>query len=120
MKSEEDLCPTPPASEEKLDLNGIKNYDHSESDLYQLIGDFKKWIEKQDEDSNSNSENGTSMQHQRQHRTEILQELVKSHAYAVEMKRASVSASTWLKSIGRGQGMSDLEILESREEKEQQ
>ena len=120
MKSEEDLCPTPPASEEKLDLNGIKNCDHSESDLYQLIGDFKKWIEKQDEDSNSNSENGTSMQHQRQHRTEILQELVKSHAYAVEMKRASVSASTWLKSIGRGQGMSDLEILESREEKEQQ
>ena len=49
-----------------------------------------------------------------------LDELVKSHAYAVEMKRASVSASTWLKSIGRGQGMSDLEILESREEKEQQ
>lgn len=30
-----------------------------------------------------------------------LEELLKSHAYALEMKRAATSASTWLKSIGR-------------------
>lgn len=34
-------------------------------------------------------------------RVGILEELLRSHAYAVEMKRAAHSASTWLKSIGR-------------------
>jgi hypothetical protein len=34
-------------------------------------------------------------------RVAVLEELLKSHAYAVEMKRAAHSASTWLKSIGR-------------------
>ena len=42
---------------------------------------------------------------------EILDVLVKSYAYAVEMKRAAASASTWLKSIGRGQTLSDHEII---------
>ena len=31
-----------------------------------------------------------------------LDELLKSHSYALEMKRAALSASSWLKSIGRG------------------
>jgi hypothetical protein len=36
-------------------------------------------------------------------RMAVLDELLKSHAYALEMKRAALSASTWLKSIGRCQ-----------------
>lgn len=35
-----------------------------------------------------------------------LEELLRSHEYAVEMKRASLSASSWLKSIGRSQSSS--------------
>jgi hypothetical protein len=33
---------------------------------------------------------------------DALEELLKAHSYALEMKRASLSASSWLKSIGRG------------------
>lgn len=36
-----------------------------------------------------------------------LEALQKSHAYATEMKRAALSASTWLRSIGRGIPVSD-------------
>ena len=33
---------------------------------------------------------------------DALEELLKAHSYALEMKRASLSASSWLRSIGRG------------------
>lgn len=36
----------------------------------------------------------------------VLEELLRSHEYALEMKRASQSASLWLKSIGRSQSAS--------------
>lgn len=36
-----------------------------------------------------------------------LEELLKSHAYATEMKRAALSALTWLRSIGRGPPLPD-------------
>jgi hypothetical protein len=47
--------------------------------------------------------------HAHARRLAVLDELVRSHAYAMEMKRASASASTWLKSIGRGD-FGDLEV----------
>jgi hypothetical protein len=88
----------------------------SDSDLHELIEDFKTWIEEHDEENNPSTDNGTNKRHQRQHRMEILKELVKSHAYAVEMKRASTSASTWLKSIGRGHNASKHKLLGNGEE----
>lgn len=39
-----------------------------------------------------------------------LEELLRSHEYAVEMKRASQSASSWLKSIGRSQSSSPSKL----------
>jgi len=100
--------------------NSVENYDFSDYDLEELIEDFKKWIKDQDIESNSSDENGTNKRQERRHRSEILQELVKSHAYAVDMKRASTSASAWLKSIGRGQGLSKHELFRSGEEIEEQ
>lgn len=96
------------ASTQKVSQNENMNTSSSDSALHELIQDFKKWIEDNDEDNDPSGDNGPK---QRQRRAEILQELVKSHAYAIEMKRASSSASTWLKSIGRGQSTSKHAIL---------
>ena len=44
-------------------------------------------------------------------RYQVIQELVASYSYAMEMKRATTSASMWLDSIGRGQkGLSALAL----------
>lgn len=85
-------------SKQKVGTNDSMNIDHYDCDssMQDRIENLKKWIEGQDEDNNPNKRS------QRQHYEEILQELITSHAYAVEMKRVSTSASTWLKSIGRG------------------
>jgi hypothetical protein len=45
--------------------------------------------------------NKNNAENHAQQRMAALDELLKSHAYALEMKRAAFSASTWLKSIGR-------------------
>ena len=102
----------------RVDSNDNMNDNRSESDsdLHELVEDFKAWIEEHDQKNNPSTDNGTNKRYQLQHRMEILQELVKSHAYAVEMKRASTSASTWLKSIGRGQSANKHEILGNGEE----
>ena len=71
-----------------------------DSALFRIIEDFRKWSQEHDD---------VARQHSR--RMEILDELFKSHAYAVEMKRAASSASTWLKSIGRGQTGSNYNFL---------
>lgn len=42
---------------------------------------------------------------------DALEELLKAHSYALEMKRAARSASSWLKSIGRGQLSNDQYLL---------
>ncbi len=43
-----------------------------------------------------------------------LEELLKTHSYATEMKRAALSASTWLRSIGRGpQILNDNHVQDS-------
>ena len=74
---------------------------HSDMDspLFRMIETFRIWSQEHDADDNS-SDNDVAQQHSR--RMFILGELLRSHAYAVEMKRAASSASTWLKSIGRG------------------
>ncbi len=107
-------------SKEKVNANGFTNYNHSDSDVKDLIEEFQKWVDEQDEDSSSSGEDDLKKRHRRLQRTETLQELVKSHAYAVDMKRASTSASAWLKSIGRGQGLSKHEVSRSGEEAEEQ
>jgi hypothetical protein len=71
-----------------------------DSALFRIIEDFRKWSQEHDD---------VARQHSR--RMKILDELFKSHAYAVEMKRAASSASTWLKSIGRGQTVSNHNVL---------
>ena len=40
-------------------------------------------------------------------RMKAVDELFRSHTYAVEMRRAAKSASTWLRSIGRSDGSTD-------------
>ena len=112
-KTGEGISQTP-----RVDPNDNLNNNRSESDsdLHELIEDFKAWIQEHDDENNQSTDNGTSKRYQWQRRMEILQDLVKSHAYAVEMKRASTSASTWLKSIGRGQSASKHEILGNVEE----
>jgi len=119
-KTEDGACHVQPASKEKVNANSVTNYDRSDSDMKDLIGNFQKWIDEQDEENSAGGEDDVNMRHRRLQRTEILQELVKSHAYAVDMKRASTSASAWLKSIGRGQGLSKHEVSTIGEELEEQ
>merc|ERR1712154_643606 len=90
-------------SKQKVCTDGNVNNDHYDEDssTRDHIEDLKKWIEGHDEDIR---DSGANSRCQRHHYLETLQELIKSHEYAVEMKRVSTSASTWLKSIGRGHG----------------
>ena len=103
------------SSEEKPGGNEFSNLDNFDPDVQDLVDIFQKWIENEDKEGKGTK---TKKRHQRQRRTKILQELISSHAYAVDMKRASVSASTWLKSIGRGQGTSKQDPMTSVEESE--
>mmetsp|Transcript_7523 Transcript_7523/g.18505 ORF Transcript_7523/g.18505 Transcript_7523/m.18505 type:complete len:1781 (-) Transcript_7523:305-5647(-) len=113
-KTEEGTCQLTPAAKRQMDFND-SNHDHydSESALNDLIEDFKKWVEDRDEDHSPNSDD--EKRSQRQRRADTLQDLVRSREYAVEMKRASASASCWLKSIGRRQSTGKPEITGDNE-----
>jgi len=89
---------------------------HSDMDspLFRMIETFRIWSQEHDADDNS-SDNDVAQQHSR--RMLILGELLRSHAYAVEMKRAASSASTWLKSIGRGHTENIHNFLKDGDEK---
>jgi hypothetical protein len=71
----------------------------SESSITAMMNEFQQWSKEQCKKSSSRE--GQDNEHVQ--RMAVMDELVKSHTYAVEMKRAAVSASSWLKSIGRGQ-----------------
>lgn len=111
-KSEEATSKILPASKEKAELeNSTIHHDHGPSDsaFSDIINDFHDWIKEGDED-NEVSVGGKHTRPEANNKIAILQELIESHAYAVEMKRASASASAWLKSIGRGRSTSKPEI----------
>ena len=108
-KTEEGTCPLTSDAKLQVDLND-SNHDHhdSESALQDLIQDFKKWVEDHEDNTASSHDEKRNLC---QRKIELLQDLVRSRVYAVEMKRASASASSWLKSIGRGQSTRKLDIL---------
>jgi hypothetical protein len=81
---------------------GIDDDFRSESMIKSTMEEFQQWA-KGPNDSGDDDCKNCSMNQDRKRRIAVLDELMKSHQYAVEMKRAAVSASTWLKSIGRGQ-----------------
>ena len=49
----------------------------------------------------SERDNDTDFSCNHENRVKVLDDLEHSHTYALEMKRAALSASTWLKAIGR-------------------
>ncbi len=49
-------------------------------------------------------------------RMKAIDELLRSHTYAVEMRRAAVSASAWLRSIGRVEGYTDQTAQDDEDE----
>ena len=71
----------------------------SESTITATMKEFQQWSREQ----SKICPGGEEQEKEHIQRMAVMDELVKSHAYAVEMKRAAVSASSWLKSIGRGQ-----------------
>jgi hypothetical protein len=101
-KTEDDLSQISPGLRYGMETGDEIDNVRSDIDsaLFRIIEDFRKWSQEHDD---------VARQHSR--RMKILDELFKSHTYAVEMKRAASSASTWLKSIGRGQTVSNHNVL---------
>ena len=77
-----------------------------DSTLFKIVQDFQNWSQEQNGDDISND--GCVGEHHSR-RMEIINELLKSHAYAVEMRRAATSASKWLKSINKSNEEDDGE-----------
>jgi hypothetical protein len=117
-KKKGSACPSPPSSEimntekeEKSEdttvsrANGDRDNFPSDSILFTMMDEFRKWS--LDQVGQSDQNEGCAIERDHTQRMAVMEELVKSHAYALEMKRAAVSASTWLKSIGRGHAGND-------------
>lgn len=68
----------------------------------------KKYAEEQDAQSQADHKA----------RMKAIDELLRSHTYAVEMRRAAVSASAWLRSIGRAEGCTDQSSREVGDDEE--
>lgn len=89
------------ASKDKVG-NGRESSDMStdaESLVATLMEELRESSTKDDKDGNGST---TS----RAKQIEALDELIKSHSYALEMRRAALSAAGWLKSIGPGSSAS--------------
>jgi hypothetical protein len=74
------------------------------ADAVSAIRKMSRYYEKQEQNSISEKASGdTSCIANPNHeaRMRALDELMRSHTYALEMKRAALSASTWLRAIGR-------------------
>ncbi|KAG7365539.1 hypothetical protein IV203_038743 [Nitzschia inconspicua] len=103
---------TPPNSdiintekEEKSDVvDSASGTDHkamflSDSVIKTTIQEIRQWSESR-QTTTGDQVDKVDSDHAR--RMEVLEDLLKSRQYAVEMKRAATSASSWLCSIGRG------------------
>ena len=85
----------------------IDNEVPSPADIVAIVEELQGLSLAEENLSDYNSKN--TVAHQK--RKLALEELVRSHEYAMEMKRASHSASTWLKSIGRSQSTSPTKAV---------
>eukprot|EP00980_Cylindrotheca_fusiformis_P028014 scaffold22575_cov141-Cylindrotheca_fusiformis.AAC.45 len=83
-------CLVERGAEQQQEERDLPASGESESLITNVSEELQKWKNEQD-----NSDENFSI------RIAVLEELLRSHAYAGEMKRAAHSASTWLKSIGR-------------------
>ena len=94
---------SPPFDSGDNDQDGDDDYDDddvpSPADIVAIVAELQGLSLAEENIGNYNSKN--TVAHQK--RKLALEELVRSHEYAMEMKRASQSASSWLKSIGRSQ-----------------
>jgi hypothetical protein len=90
----------------KTDEQTANDFDDDEvpspADIVAIVEELQGLSLAEENLSDYNSKN--TVAHQK--RKLALEELVRSHEYAMEMKRASQSASSWLKSIGRSQSSS--------------
>ena len=91
-----DAAPKPPSSDEQETKENAEQPD-STVQVQSVVEELKRMSQKQDQIGGQ----AHDFNHNHNQRMSALDELLRSHAYALEMKRAAVSASTWLKSIGR-------------------
>ena len=78
-----------PDSKSKLD-----SIQSSVSEIHDCVEALRKMSREYDEQNSNNTSSHVA-------RSKALDELMRSHTYALEMNRAALSASTWLRAIGR-------------------
>jgi hypothetical protein len=94
-------APTSPSSDEQKTKGSAEQPDFT-LQVQSVVEELKRMSQKQHQIGGQDHRN-----HDHNQRMSALDELLRSHAYALEMKRAAISASTWLKSIGRSVGRAD-------------
>lgn len=96
---------SPPPTRRRSPI-GLLQADSFSSDLteaVQMIRKISQDYERKMQDSENSDSNATS----HSSRMKAVDELLRSHTYAAEMRRAAKSASTWLRSIDRLESTSD-------------
>ena len=80
-----------------------------------VVTELRRLVNKNSSGKDTNVDDDSAKAlHDHSARMEVLDELVRSHTYALEMKRASMSANAWLRSIGRKDEASSEDIEQGK------
>lgn len=101
---------SPPPTRRRSGID-LLQADSFSSDLTDAIRVIQKISQDYDRNANSTDDQDSFLT-SHSTRMKAVDELLRSHTYAAEMRRAAKSASTWLRSIDRLEGSSDENDLE--------